>query len=51
MIIAYGLNHIDDHHDDHGSLLLTVAPFDDHRLNDWDIDDRGLNGIADQNIV
>ena len=51
MINNHGLNDIDEHHDDHGSLLLTVTPFDDHRLNDWDIDEHGLNGIADQNIV
>ena len=51
MINYHGLNDIDDHQDDHGSLPLTVAPLDDHRLNDWDIDEHGLNGIADQNIV
>ena len=51
MINNHGLNDIDEHHDDHGSLPLTVAPLDDHRLNDWDIDEHGLNGIADQNIV
>ena len=51
MINYHGLNDIDDHQDDHGSLPLTVAPLDDHRLNDWDIDDHGLDGIADQNIM
>ena len=36
MINNHGLNDINDHHDDHGSLLLTVAPLDDQRLSDID---------------